>query len=137
MSEWKPSKEDLEALERMREFEKRIDEVPEHERVPITNPRLTDNIAIGMDEKGELYPLHDAFGRVITQEQALRRARARDELDPDEVARLRKTMSEEEVRQLVEQIDYLWQKERRSDEDDELAAKFEAYYLAMTVPRRD
>jgi hypothetical protein len=134
---WKPSKEDLEAMERLRKFREDIEAVPEDERVPVTNPRLTENIAIGMDDKGELHPLHDAFGRVITQEQAQRRSRARNELDPEEVTRLRKTMTEDEVRQLVDQIDYLWQKENRTDEDDELAAKFEAYWLAMTVPRRD
>lgn len=132
----KLSKEDLESLRRILEFEKRIEEIPENERVPVTNPRLTENVTVGMNAKGEWFPVHDASGRILTEEQALRRVRAREALAPDEIEHLRKTFTEEKMRALVETINQLWANENRSDEEDELLAQFEAYYEALNAPAR-
>jgi hypothetical protein len=128
--------EDLRALERLKEFERQIEAVPESERVPVTNPRMTDNIAIGLDEHGEYRPHRDFFGRPITEEQVLRRIAARDNIDPAEIADLRERYTDEDMRGLLETIERLHQQEPLSETDDKLLAEFEAYYELLSVPAR-
>lgn len=127
----KLSKEDLEALRRLREFSERVENVPEEERVPVTNPRMTEDLAVGMDDKGESFPVHDASGQVLSDEQARRRIAARDRLDPAEIEQLKQWSTGEKMRGLVETIDGLRRKQNRTDAEDELLAEFEAYYEAL------
>ena len=127
----KLSKEDEESLRRMREFEKRAEQVPENERVQTHNPRLDDDVAIGMNDKGDFFPVHDSSGREVSEAHLARREKARAKLDPEELKRLRANMSEAERDGLRQTIANLHANDHRTPEEDELLAEFEAYAEAV------
>jgi hypothetical protein len=130
----KTSDKNDEALRVLRRFHEESEAILADEKVPVTNPRQLENVAPGLDADGELFPLHDSSGRVITQEQAMRRVKARDNLDAAEIEQLRAKFTEKDLTALMENIEWLRQKDPRSDDEDELLARSEAYYEALTAP---
>ncbi len=58
MSEYKLTEEEKETLKNLREFSKKIDNVPDGEKIPVSNPEKY-SFPIGMNDEGNLNVVED------------------------------------------------------------------------------